>query len=93
MNEQYTHTLNIVKESIHRIDPYGLLASGCPQDEFDSEIRAITLQIPRCESSKDIAHAIARVINSSFSLETKPEEFELESEWIFAMLIKHKTKS
>jgi hypothetical protein len=92
MDKQYIKTLDIVKESINRIDPYGLLASGSPKNEFDFEIRTITLQIPRCQSSKDVAHVIARVINSSFSLDRKIEEFELESEWIFAMLIKHKIK-
>lgn len=92
MNQQYIKTLDIVRESIHRIDPYGLLANGSPKDEFDFEIRAITLQIPHCQSSKDIAYAIAKVINNSFSLDRKIEEFELESEWIFAMLIKHKIK-
>ena len=66
----------IVRESIFRINPYSLLSDGGPDDEFDSEIMAIVGQLNRCGSGRDVAHAIARILNSSFSKKYEPSEFE-----------------
>ena len=76
-------THKIVQEAIHRVDPFGLLASGSPDDEFDSEINSIVKQLSRCNSSKDIAYTIARVLNSSFSENYTYENFEKESNIIY----------
>ena len=34
----YERAIRLVREVVHRWDPYGLLAGGCPADEFDREI-------------------------------------------------------
>ena len=93
MNEkEFTKSLSIVRESIHRIDPYSLLESGCPDDEFDSEINSITNQLEGCESVKDIAHTISRVLNSAFSEWHKPEDFEEEAGIIYKALVENGIK-
>jgi hypothetical protein len=84
--KDYKKTQEIVREAIHRIDPYALLAGGSPDDEFDSEIISIVGQLQRCGSGKDIAHAIARVLTSSFGEKFEPSEFETEGEHIYAEL-------
>lgn len=71
----YRKAFDIVRVIIHEWDPYGLLASGSPGDEFDSEIAAIVRQIPRIDSETDAALAISRVFSSSF----EPELFRPES--------------
>ncbi len=91
-NKEFSKALNIVRESIHRIDPYSLLEGGSPDDEFDSEINAIASQLQRCGSGKDIAHAIARVLNSAFSEKYKPEEYENEGNLIYKALIENGLK-
>lgn len=71
----YRKAFDMVRAIIHEWDPYGLLASGSPGDEFDSEIAAIVRQIPRINSEIDAALAISRVFSSSF----EPEPFTPES--------------
>ncbi len=88
----FTTARNIVRTSIHRIDPYSLLEGGSPEDEFDSEINSITSQLQRCHSGKDVSHAIARVLNSAFSEKYLPEEFEKEGNIIYNSLIENQLK-
>ena len=75
-----------MRESIHRIDPYSLLAGGSPDDEFDSEINSIVGQLQRCGSGRDVAHAIASILTSSFGEKFEPSEFESEGQHIYAEL-------
>lgn len=93
MNKKdFKKCVEIVRESIHRIDPYSLLDGGSPDDEFDSEISSIASQLDRVGSGRDAAHTIARVLNSSFSESHKPEEFEVEGNIIFEALVKNGLK-
>jgi len=62
----YERAIWVVREVVHRWDPYGLLASGCPADEFDTEIAAVVTQVPRIRSRTDGAHALSRVFSSAF---------------------------
>jgi len=93
MNKKdFKKCIEIVRESIHRIDPYCLLDGGSPDDEFDSEISSIVSQLDRSGSGRDVAHSIARVLNSSFSESHRPEEFEVEGNMIFEALVKNGLK-
>ena len=85
----FKRTHGIVRESIHRIDPFSLLEGGSPDDEFDSEIMSIVGQLHRCGSGRDISHAIARVLTSSFGEKFDASLFEAEGRWIYDTLIKH----
>jgi hypothetical protein len=82
----YKKAQKIVRESIHRIDPYSLLEGGSPDDEFDSEINSIVGQLQRCGSGSDVAHAIAHILTSSFGEKFQPSEFESEGLHIYAEL-------
>src|SRR5688500_11592741 len=55
-----------VRTVIHEWDPYGLLGSGEPLDEWDGEIASLVKQIPRIHSHNDAAHAVSRVFSSAF---------------------------
>ena len=71
----YERAIWVVREVVHRWDPYGLLASGCPADEFDTEIAAVVTQVPRIRSRTDGAHALSRVFSSAFDSERfRPED-------------------
>ena len=59
-------TFVILKKHIDRMDYYGLLASGAPQDEFDSESREISIRIQHGLSTQEIASIIAQVFNATF---------------------------
>jgi Domain of unknown function (DUF1871) len=71
----YKRAIQVVREVVHRWDPYGLLAGGCPPDEFDQEIAAVVAQIPRIRSRADAAHALSRVFSSAFEAgQFRPED-------------------
>ena len=67
--DDYQRVIEVVREVIHRWDPYQLLASGCPLDEFEGEIASVVTQIPRIRSKNDAAHALSRVFSSAFERE------------------------
>lgn len=67
----YERALQAVRGVVHRWDPHGLLAGGCPPDEFDREIAAVVNQIPRIRSGADAAHVLSRIFSSAF----EPERF------------------
>jgi hypothetical protein len=67
----YDQAIGVAREVIHRWDPYSLLAGGCPQDEFDSEIQSIVALIPHMMSQSDAIHSLSRVFSSAF----EPEYF------------------
>ena len=79
----YEKSLEIVRDSIHRINPYHLMEEGFPDDEFDREISSIAKQLERCNSGKDVSHTIARVLNSAFNENHQAEEFIEEGNIIF----------
>ena len=61
--------LEIVRNIVHEWDPYQLLASGAPIEEFDSELKALVSQLPSIHSAADAAHALSRVFSSAFQAE------------------------
>lgn len=58
--KQYELAFTVVRHAIAKADPYSLLETGSPEDEFDSEVSSIVRQLPRCHSATDVAHTIAR---------------------------------
>jgi len=57
---------NIIKEHIDSIDYYSLLSGGAPNDEFDSESRAIAGLISTESTADDIANIITNVFEKAF---------------------------
>jgi hypothetical protein len=70
----YENVFGVVRAVIHKWDPYGLLAGGAPQEEFDREIASVVSQIPRISSTEDAANVVSRVFSSSF----EPDIFRVE---------------
>lgn len=86
--EEYQNALSVVRMVIHDWDPYGLLAGGAPQDEFDREIASITSQIPRIKSDRDAVLVISRVFSSSFEQDQfRPERCTEVGENLYRALI------
>jgi hypothetical protein len=70
----YERAVRVVRDVVHRWDPYSLLAGGRPPDEFDREIAAAVSHVPRIRSRADAAQALSRVFSSTF----EPEKFRPE---------------
>ncbi len=67
----FDRAFDVVRHVIHEWDPYSLLNTGAPKDEWDGEIASVLTQISRIKSEKDAIHAISRVFSSAF----QPEGF------------------
>jgi hypothetical protein len=76
----------IVKSAIDKIDVYGLLEHGAPNDEFETEAREVAKHISMESSVEEIAKTISDVINIGFSLETDFSRFLKEAEIIYKSL-------
>jgi hypothetical protein len=71
MKAKYKLAIQVVGTVVREWDPYSLFASGCPTDEFDSEIASVVAHLPRIKSEKDATLALSRVFSSAFS----PDQF------------------
>lgn len=69
--DDYKKALPIIGTVIRAWDPYSLLESGAPNDEFDFEIARIATHIPTIRSASDATQAISIVFSEAF----EPENF------------------
>lgn len=65
----------IVERQIRTWDPYGLLAGGAPEDEFDAEIEAVVSRLGVGMSPQDIAGVVSGIFSHTF----EPEYFEVNN--------------
>jgi hypothetical protein len=83
----YERLLFAVRSVVHRWDPYGLLAGGAPQDEFDREIALIAARIRDIKTEKDAVQALSSVFTDAFEAETfTPELCSTPGKELFAAL-------
>src|SRR5262245_46301975 len=84
--EDYDRATKIVRGVIATWDPYALLASGAPSDEFDAEVAKVVAQIPRVASRRDMRIAVSRVFYSAFGEGFSPEDCERMGQRLFEAL-------
>ena len=84
--EKEQEVFSVVKSIVLKINPYSLLDFGLPEDEFDSEIKSIISQLPRCKSALDVAHLLAHVFSSSFGEKFEPKQYLEYGEELFKLL-------
>jgi hypothetical protein len=63
---QYERAVQIVGYVIHKWDPYGLLASGAPADEFSDEIARIVVAASKAQGPNDLADALSAILSQAF---------------------------
>lgn len=66
---------SVVKKQIDDFDTCGLLACGCPSDEFDNESKLICERLNSSMSVQQIAAVIASILNSYFEESYDPQRF------------------
>jgi hypothetical protein len=64
----------IIKETIDKWDPYGLLEIHCPEDEYDCESKEISKKINFENTTYEIAAIISNIFTASFN---DPEIFSI----------------
>jgi hypothetical protein len=58
--------VEVVAKAIRPWDPYGLIETGAPLDEFDREIARIAADLSGFKSAEDVAVAISSAFEASF---------------------------
>jgi hypothetical protein len=71
--EDFDAGLLIVTSVVRSWDPYRLIGSGAPTNEFDAEIAKVVSCIPRISNGAAAAAALSLVFSASF----EPELFSL----------------
>jgi hypothetical protein len=71
----YDSAIRVVGAVINAWDPYSLLASEAPRDEFDMEVARLVTRIPHIRSAADASREVAAVFSHYFS----PEDFSVDS--------------
>ena len=62
----YKQAFALVRDVVSAWDPYRLVASGAPPDEFDHEIAELVASVPRIRSEDDAAQAISVIFGRAF---------------------------
>ena len=70
---EYDRTITLVRNVVYEWDPYMLIDTGAPSDEWDREIAFIVAEVPRIKSPEDATDTVSRV----FSVAFQPEGFGL----------------
>jgi len=71
----YDSAIDIVRAVITAWDPYSLLASGAPRNEFDVEVALLVTRIPHIRSAAEASREVAAAFSHYFN----PEEFSVGS--------------
>lgn len=73
--KQWKKVETVVRDVIHKWDPYGLIGAGAPKDEWDSEILKIVGRLQSIRTPLGCAVAIS----DAFSIAFQSEEFKIEN--------------
>jgi hypothetical protein len=87
---EYHELLALVARVVAEWDPYALLDSGAPRDEFAHEVALIAAQVPRVKSAREAGRVIAEVFSAAFDPKScSVEVCSTVGERLFAELIQN----
>jgi len=85
--DDYDAALHIVGAVVRSWDPYSLISSGAPSDEFDSEISKVATLVPGISSPSAAAAALSTVFSAVFEPELfSPAQCSVPGQELFAKL-------
>jgi hypothetical protein len=85
--DDYDAALHIVGEVVRSWDPYSLISSGAPTNEFDSEIAQVVTLVPDISSPSAAAAALSSVFSAAFEPELfSPTQCSAPGQELFAKL-------
>lgn len=64
---EYRRRFALVREIVNRFDPIGLIASGCPANEYEQEIALVLVAMKDAISHADLRARIKGVFAERFS--------------------------
>lgn len=69
LKNNFKTTIKIITKIVNEWDPYCLLESGAPIDEFSSEINSIACQIKPNQTIDELSKIVLNVFGSAFGYE------------------------
>ena len=85
--DDYDAALHIVASVVCSWDPYSLINSGAPIDEFDSEIAQVVALVPSISSPSAAAAALSAVFSAAFEPELfSPAQCSVPGQELFSKL-------
>lgn len=85
--DDYERARRIARDVIDEWDPYQLLASGAPSDEFEPAAASIVVQVPKFRRPQDAVQAVSEVFSARFEPEYfRPEHCRAIGEKLFQAL-------
>jgi hypothetical protein len=77
---EYRELLAIVARVVAEWDPYALLDSGAPRDEFAHEVALVAAQVPRNKSAFEAARVVAEVFSAALTRSLLESKYAVPSE-------------
>lgn len=74
LKDNYGKTCKVVEEIVNEWDPFGLLAVGCPDDEYKFEIQRIVSATLRVNNAEELAVKMNEILYKSFEEDFKKSE-------------------
>ena len=66
LKRQYQKLFNEVRAVLNRHDPWGLLADGAPQDEYEPEVGTILPRLLQAQSPEEVHRMVAEEFQAWF---------------------------
>ncbi|MEQ1794125.1 MAG: DUF1871 family protein [Nitrospira sp.] len=73
--QKYKQMFSLVRAVINRWDPYGLLAGGAPEDEFEHETALVVAKVKTIKTETDATVVLSEVFSDAF----EPQYFTVEA--------------
>jgi Domain of unknown function (DUF1871) len=85
--EDFDAALLVVASVVRAWDPFRLIGSGAPPDEFDAEIAKVVARVPHISSAASAAAVLSAVFSASFEPESfSPAQCAAPGQELFAKL-------
>ena len=75
MKRSYRETVEVISQVVNDWDPYDLIKSGAPDNEFYPEVARIAAKVHEIRTSMELAEVISNVFTDQFG----PEYFSIEA--------------
>ena len=89
LKEEYKQQFYGLREIVNGLDPEGLFAAECPEDEYEFEIAEILTLLIKCEDENQLRIGVAKVFNEAFGRRFDATEYDEISKPIWEWWIKN----
>ena len=86
ISERRVYKHNVIKRIMNKYDPMGMFSSGCPDDEYESEVQILVVLSRYFNSEVSTNEIVTKLFNDRFLTDLKPHQFSEMSRELFKVL-------